>query len=143
MVDNKIYGINYIMNFHNSVLICNDYYSAYFNMLLNFEEKYKNMEDLISNKLDPLEHNNFFTLLNEMRSQLLKSYILYKSLEPHLKNKIEEIDNHIKNIKTQMVIKREDLELYVLDINRALVDDLIQDILHNNQELIQNLYKND
>ncbi len=136
--EKKIAGASYIFAFYKEVQILTDYYAQYINFLLEVKEKTKgeNLE-----KLDEAVKTTIMQGVQQARISAHKTYIQYISIVDVLKRgKQDKIGEIYKRIKTDYIIKEEDLRDYVVALNKVLLNEVIQSLLEDSQTIINQVY---
>ena len=139
--EKKLAGASYIFSFYKEVQILTDFYAQYINFLLEIKEKAKDND---INKLGEAEKLQVMQGVQQVRISAHKSYIQYISIIGVLKVKEsneEEIKASYVKIKAIYVIKEEDLEKYVISLNKFLLNGVIQSLLEDSQDIIEEVYK--
>jgi len=138
--DKQTAGSNYIITFYKEIEELTHNFAIYSNVMLEIKQKY-------GNELGNVEEDVKSVILKTVqavRVGLQKSYVQYISIKSVLNldtnNKVEDL---YKLIKSQFVIKIDDLENYVIAINTVLVNDIIQSLLNTSNDLLQSMYKDD
>lgn len=139
MNERKVAGANYIISFFNEVQQLNQFYSLYHNLILQLKTKYgkDNLEEL-----EDIDNQQLHNAGQNVRHYCNKVYILYYAIASKANlnlNKIEALYNAAVN---DYVIKLDNLKKYVLEINKELVNDIIQDLLRTSHDLINDIYGN-
>lgn len=132
-------GASYIINFYREVQILTHNYANYTNLLLEVENKYgkeaKNIEPEVTNIITQQTQ--------EVRLGITKTYIQYKSILLGAKindENFKELEKAYLEMKTNFVIKRETLEKYIINLNAALVKEVIQTLLTSGENLFKEIY---
>lgn len=138
--DKQTAGANYLINFFNNIQFLNHSYSNYVNSLLELETKYgenPKKEDIDSNDLTGL-----IKVGQELRYHCHKVYIEYQSIFQTLKQTLnEQIINIYKSfIKKDLLVSREEIEKFVIEVNKVLVHDIIKDLLTTSQDIFNSIY---
>jgi len=131
--EKKAVGISYLYSFYMEVQNLINNYAQYLNLMIEIESKYPSAQEL--QKADE-EHKNIVNQwLQNVRIYISTTYIKYKTLSSVLKLKDNpELDKKHKEILSKFVIDRNILEQYVIEMNKILITDIIQDLLENNTE---------
>jgi hypothetical protein len=138
--DKKVIGVSYLYTFYDDIqkLIIN--FAQYQNLMLELEYRYPNNTESLT-KADEVEKATITQWLQEVRLYITSCHIRYKTLTPILKlPKSELLENSYKIITSKFVINRDDLEVYVIEMNKVLISGVIQELLENNQNLIGAIY---
>ncbi len=139
--EKKIAGASYIFNFYKEVEILTDYYAQYINFLLQLKEQTKNTD---LSKLGDAEKQTLIEGVQGVRLAAHKIYVQYTSIAGVLKLELsEKIKESYAEIKKHYIIKEDDLEKYVIEINKFLLNQIIQELLEDSQSLIEEVYKDD
>jgi hypothetical protein len=131
---------SYIITFYREVLTLTHYSAVYNNLLLEIESKYDAVD---VGKMTEPEKKVYIENLQQARYSIYKTYVQFKTLQAHLKvDKGQElnIDNLYSILTTAFIIKRTDLMDYTVEMNRILLNDIIQNILETSQEFLSSLY---
>jgi len=138
MNESKLAGANYIVNFFNHINQLNSEYSKYQNYLLEIDAKYSGNIEALSD----LEKDYISNLVQICRYYVSIVYIQYKSIYSVVdklkeSEKIEDLYNKINNT---YLIEREQLKEFILEINKALVNDVMKDLLVSSKEIVGEIY---
>jgi len=138
MNEKETAGASYIITFYREVQVLTHVFGNYINLMLEVEIKYPD-----ANKIEPEVRNVITQQVQEVRLSVMKSYIMYKSIvlganlqDPSFNN----IELRYAGIKGSFIINRDELEKYVIEMNAALVNDVIQSLLVTGQDLYKNVY---
>lgn len=135
-------GASYILQFYSDVRNLTIALSNYLNSLAEINSKYgDNVETLT--KLDDQEKDSFFRIMQTTRQAVIVTYLSIKSISSKIeidKKETSKLDKYYKDIKLQKVIKADDIENYTIQLNKCLVNDIIQTLLENSQNLIDSIY---
>lgn len=140
MNEKQITGVSYILTFFKEVQQITHTYAQYVNLMLELETKYNKDVDKI-----PEEERAILTgTMQLIRQSAHKVYIQYVAISESGKlKKDKEITSTYKPIKKNLIINRDDIEKFVIALNKVLVTDIMQEILANSQSLIGNIYDNE
>ncbi len=135
--EERLAASNYIVTFYNQVIQLTSLSSQYHNLLLLFSNKYgslgKGMEDIDREALKDSVQN--------IRYVVQTVYIQLSSLNDKVKvdeKEKEELDNLYKSIKNEFIIKREDLEKFVILLNKFLMNNIMKNLLQNSNDFVNN-----
>ena len=135
---------SYILNFYRDVTFLGHHVAVYQNVLLEVEFKYTGA-DFDYNILNTEEKNTIINTVQNVRYYINRTYIQYMSIKEKLKIK-EGDENKIKKIQEtinkEFIIKRNDAVDFCTELNKVLVNDVIQNILENSQDLLNSLFNN-
>lgn len=142
MKERKVAGSHYIVNFYNEIQQLNQHYSLYRNLMI--EVRAKHGEDPKPESLGDEEKATVTSYAQAVRHFAHKIIIQYKSIIKATKLKEDKAVNETyQKILKDFIIKVEDLEKFVVSINMALVNEVIQDLLISSQDLVQDIYQNE
>lgn len=131
---------SYVLNFYNDVASLTHHYANYENLMVEMEEKHKGAED----KLTPEEKDALREFCQMLRYHARVAYIHYISIMQGLNLKpSKEVAELFDKIRNQYVIKRVDIESFVIVMNRALVEKVIKNLLESSHEIVAQLYGED
>lgn len=141
MKERETSGAHYIVTFYNNIQQLNHLSSQYDNLLLEFKSKYGDNPD--PKKVSDEERAVLSSVLQNIRHYAKLAYIGYKSIYPTIKKTYSKIieDAYI-HIKEQYVIKKDVLDIYVIELNKILVEDIIRDLLLSSQDIYSQIYNN-
>jgi hypothetical protein len=127
---------NYIINFYVDVQALTNYYSAYLNLML--EIKSKGSKEALEDE-DKHKVQNAVTII---RQYATTCFITYKALSEKIKSpKNKKIDDAYKGLKENYIVKLEDVEMFVIELNSVLVSDIMTNILKTSQDIVDSVYK--
>jgi hypothetical protein len=131
-MDEQLAGAGYILNFFENVLNMNAYYSELKRRLLNIKAK-TNPDELQKNPTDHVSSSELKQLRNTL--QFLNGFIDLTYIQAQaLKNKVQafndsELQKLYESTETGEIPKIENIQEYVIKINTAFVDDVMQKLL--------------
>lgn len=131
---------SYIIVFYNEIIQLGMLYAQYLNYLVELEYKYKGF-DL---KLMPEEEMKLLNIaLQTVRGSAIKTYTQYTVLKEYVKNKSNDdvINKSYEKIKNNFIIDRKDLETFVTEINKFLVNNVIDQLLKDSKDILEEIYK--
>lgn len=136
--EQKTTGVSYLFQFYSEVQSLNHWFSLYINLILAFEKKYKDIENLDESDKSLLNNH-----VAEVRHACNKSYIMYKSLIIAIKEAKEDksISSAYDSIRKDYVIKREDIEKFAIGLNAFLAGNAMQSLLISNQKLMEGIFQ--
>ena len=142
--EKKLAGASYIFAFYKDVQTLTEYYAQYTNFLLELKSRYNEL-DLA--KLTEEEKTAVTQTVRAVRVSVNKIYIQYISILSVLKTNIkadekENIKSRCGKIKKNYIINEEDLEDFVIQINKFLLKGIIQSLLEDSQSIIESIYEN-
>ena len=149
--DKKAVESSYIIAFYQSVGTLNSLYAQYYNLLLELEFKYTskitNDKALSFNEADTKVFNQ---TLQTLRMTVMQTYIQYKSIlsttetsqNSESTESSKDLDNKYETISTKYIIDRDTIKSYVLELNKFLVKDIMQDLFDKSQDLLNTIYGN-
>lgn len=135
--DRKSTAASYIYSFYQNIQSLNDFYSQYLCIMMDFKNTYK-MDDSGQIKANDEAKEQIKQQIQNVRYILNKVYIQYKTIIKSLELKDNpKLSKLYEEVKSEYMIKAEILEEIVIEMNRVLVDNIIQDLLHTSQDLMQ------
>lgn len=139
--EKKTAAASYILNFYKEVNNLNHYYSQYLNAMIELENKYGQK---YSDKINDSEKVALMNFIQLCRYTSHKCYIQYKAITGAINQKEDKkVLNAYLKVKTDLVIKREDLENFVVSLNSFLIKDIIQNLLESSQGLVSDIFENE
>lgn len=140
--EKKTIGVSYIFTFFTEVQNITHTYTQYVNLLMEVKNKFDSIDSIPMENKDVIMQN-----VQLCRHYVLKSYIMYNALYNGLKVKDEELNKEIvavySEIKEQIILDMGKLETYVILLNKFVVNEVIQELLKNNEDLINDIFKDD
>lgn len=141
--ERKAAGANYIINFFNEMQQLKVYYSQYINFLLEIKTKYGSSPE--SKNWSDEEKQALSNLAQTVRHLCNLTYISFVSIfssghmntEKTIMDRAEKL--YFKIINTYVIESRE-LEEFVLLLNKAMINDVIQNMLMSSQDIVSNIY---
>jgi len=143
--EKKQAAASYIINFYNQVIQLNDSYSKFLNLLVELEYKYGE-KDFI-NKADDAEKNSLIESSRIIRYVSTNAFIQYKVIRESIdklndEKSIKELETKYYTIRDKVIPSRNDLQDYVITLNKFLVTNIIQELLTNSSEFIDTILNN-
>lgn len=137
--EDKQVAVNYIYNFYIQLNQLNHWYALYNNYISDINTKY---DTETIKKMQKGELTNLKTTLDNIRYTVNQTYILYKTIFIYGLNITEDkiIQEKRRQINESIIIKNNDVEEYVLALNKLLMDKVIKNFLEGNSEIIEDLY---
>jgi hypothetical protein len=137
--EKKTAGASYIIEFYQNVIFLNNTYANYYNAVLQFSK-------IESDGVTDLQKETFNNSLQQTRYICSNVYIMFSSMKDRL-GVNDKLDNEIKNnykfIKEKYVINPEELEKFVISMNKVLLSDIIQNLLENNKDIVDKVFNDD
>jgi len=135
---------SYIITFYNNVIQLTSDFAIYSNLLLEIESRYAEVD------LQKMEEQDKQTLLNtvqNIRYNAQMNYIQYQVMSEEVENiqkpeEKEAIKKQFSKIKDNLIVKRDDLQEYVISLNKFLVKKVMAELLQNSQEYLNDIYNN-
>lgn len=138
--EEKTTSASYIVSFYENVGALTHFYSLYQNLIIELENKYQQVEDLKG--LQEEESKILQQVLQEIRYFSHKSIIQYRCISEGInKETNKELLDQYDIIKTTYIIKRNQLDDFVLSLNKVLVNKVMKNLLQNSQDIIESVYK--
>lgn len=141
--EKKQAAASYIITFYNQVILLNDTYSKYLNILVELESKYPgaDFEKLSADQ----EKNALLEMTRTLRYVATNTYIQRKIITESLaksKNEREDkdVEENYKLIRDKLVPNRDKVEEYTINMNKFLVTNIIQELLTNSSEFLDKIY---
>jgi len=136
--ERKTTGASYIVSFYQDI----DYTVAqavtYNNLMLELEAKYG--EENV-NKCSEMEKEKLKENMQLLRYHVQRAYIKYISILSVIKKEPNEIlESKYLKIKKNFVIDRDDVDSYIIQINKFLVTEIMGELLETSQSLVGALY---
>lgn len=140
--EDKVTGASYIITFYTEVMNLTHASINYSNVLLYVENTAK--ADDAEALEDETQRNVLIENAQTVRYYAQKAYIMYKTIMQSLGiTEDKKIVESMKPIKTEFIIDREKLETFVVNLNAALIKDVVKDLLQTSRSLVDNLYSNE
>lgn len=125
---------SYILTFYQDIMYLTHNYSIYVNKLIELEQKQK--EDSIKGE----DRDQIIKLMQEIRYYCHQTYIKYESIKKSIGFKDDKkIKKLYEILKSSLSVERNDIEDYVLQLNKLLVKDIIKDLLDTSQTLVSQI----
>jgi len=136
--EKRIVGASYILEFARNVILLNSDYSNYLNSMVYLEEKHGQSG---GEGMDDTEKNQTIELNHRVRASCTNLYISYKTLVKVLNEEEDKsiIDSY-SSIKTRLIVKKEDIENFVVGLNTFLVQDIVKNLLESSQDIVSSIY---
>lgn len=128
---------NYIINFYKSVNALTHFWANYENVVLELNNKYsEGSEGYPANEKQVLLNN-----LQDLRYYVHKTFIEYSTMCKALgKDFPEKLNILYKSVKNQMIIKLDDIMNYVMQMNFALEEKVMQNLLKSSSQTVEQIY---
>jgi hypothetical protein len=137
--EQKVTGANYVLTFYNDVQELTNTTAQYGNILLDIRQKYGSELKGLSD----LEKQQVANTCQTLRFFSVRAYIGLMGIYRAVKKEIPQgVTDAYALIKTQYTPALEAVEAYTIEINSALVDDVIKSLLESSQELVNSVYGN-
>lgn len=137
-------GASYILQFFSEVMNMNSYYSNY-KRYVQYNQQQVNQNTLETNEgaLDEETINTLNTVTQNLNYTIDQTYIMSQALSTKVKSfSNPEIKKLYEETNTQALPERLTIEKYVILINKAFVDDVVQKLLINSKEIYTKLTQN-
>lgn len=140
MSEERTTAASYVLTFFQEIGNLTSQFAAYQNLMLELKETY-NTEDGMSNMEDK-DRDLLKAATQNVRFFALKCYTMYDAIISGAKKTPDKkIIESYKNIKKQFIINTEELEEYVMLINKVLANDIMQGLLETSQSVMDDIYK--
>lgn len=137
--EKKVAGASYIYSFYGIVQQLTTDYANYLNLMLEIQFKYG--DETPVDKMPENERLMLIQLMHNIRFSVHKSYVQFVSMSELLKIKeFKVLTETYTKIKTQLIINREDLDKFVIEMNKILLNDIIKTLLETTQDIVDKLY---
>lgn len=144
VTEKQIAGASYIIAFYKEVQALTHNYGNYLNLMLEIENRY----GTDAKGIEPEVNNQLSLTIQTVRLSIHKSFVMYCSIKEAItekeekgnKQKTEKLNKAYSKLKTEFVLDRDSLETYVIALNSALVNDIIQNLLTSSQDLVSEVY---
>lgn len=144
MKERLIAGSNYIILFFNDIQQLNHNYSLYLNYMLELEGKYGPEAERVTKSTEE-EKNAVVNLVQTLRHYSTKCFLQYSSIIQSLNKKVDKTISDVYNNKLikNLIINRDDLKTFVIGINKALMDEVIVDLLKKAEDIYKDIYSDE
>ena len=127
------------MLFFQEINILTDQYANYKNIIYEVEYKKKHDEEVLEDQKNALQIS-----AQNLKLMSNKIYVHFKSIEPVLELSVEQVakmtDMYNKITKGGLLPVVDDVECFVIEINKLLVTDVIRNLLETAQDTLDSLY---
>ena len=131
-------GISYIFSFFSNVSAITLLNAQYNNLLIEFKNKYP---DTGISKITDEEKNQLIIAVQKCREYIGITYIQYTSLIGILDQKEDiVVVSAYKKMKQEFIINPDEMEKFVIAMNKILLNDFVQNILQSSQDLVSDVY---
>jgi len=142
--EKKQAAASYILTFYNQVIQLNDSYSRFLNMLVELDSKYGAE---FEKKAEDSEKNALIEQSRIVRYVSTNAFIQYRVIRESIeklndKTQIELIEKQYEAIRDKVIPRRNELQEYVITLNKFLVTNIIQELLTNSSEFIDTILNN-
>lgn len=134
-------GASYILQFFSEVMNMNSYYSNY-KRLIQYNENQTSKDTLSSNEgaLSEDEIKTLNAVTQNLNYTIDQTYIMSQALSKKIKSfQNDKIKKLYEETNKQQIPLRKNIEEYVIIINQAFVDDIVQKLLINSKEIYNKL----
>jgi hypothetical protein len=133
--EKKIVGANYLYSFYLEVEGINKAYSAYKQSLLFIEEQKKQTEEEYT--LEDTDKALFNNQLQIIKQLVIITYIRYASISASIgKTDLKDFEEKYKKVLNNYVTEETSLLSYLQELNKFLVNEVIQNLLYNSKEIL-------
>lgn len=140
--DEKATASSYIINFYNEIVLLNQYYSLYDNLLIELNAKY-GQDGLVEGGGDK---ELLFRTVQEVRYHARLAYLQYKSIISSNSTKLVEdvtITNNFERLKKDLIIDSDLLSAFVISLNSVLITEVMKGLLKSSQDIVSNVFQDD
>lgn len=140
--EKKSASASYIISFYQIVQLLNVHFAQYKNMLI--EIKAVSGEKAEYGSFTELQKEELKKMAQIVRQSVFMCNVQYRAIvETVDKLKIDDkIKDTYKNVCDQFVISVDELESYVIGINKFLLNDIIGSLLETSQALLNSIFDN-
>jgi len=136
MNENKQVASNYVITFYNEVQTFSSYTGQYITILAKFKNKYAT-DEITKIDVEDSDKAILMGLLNNISYSLYRCNLNYNVISSSLNIKVDEkINSLYKKLKEQYVFNADLLEEYDILINKALMNDLIKQLIALSQDTL-------
>lgn len=137
MGEKTLVAANYIQDFYKAVNALNDHTSIYINIMLELTSKYgKELKDL-----EPEVRNAMQTAIQNFRHYANKVMLMYEAIfNVHDKKLAKEVKESYEYIITNFGLDPKKARDFTVAINKAMVSEIMQDLLTTSKEIIDKIY---
>lgn len=133
--EKKVVGANYLYSFYLEVEGLNKAYSAYKQSLLFLEEQTKQKEEEYT--LEEDDKKIFNQQLQIIKQLVISTYIRYVSISTATgKTEFKDFEEKYKAVLKNYVTEETSLLSYLQELNKFLVNEVIQNLLYNSKEIL-------
>lgn len=137
--ERKTAAASYLIQFYTDIQQLTDFYSQYYNAIIELESKYKQLEGLTEE-----DRRTLIQINQNLRYMMHKCYIAAKTIFPILKIKKDQtLAKLYKDINADLIMSRDKAEQYVTYMNKVLFENVIKDLLESSSQFMDKLYNND
>jgi len=137
--EKKNAAASYIMTFYQEVQAVKQTYAAYLDLILDLQLSY-GVEGI--SKLEDDQKDTVKSAIKQLRYLVIQSMTSYKAITQSTKKDInKKLQQSYDNIKKDYIIKIKDIELFTEELNRALLDQVITNLLKTSEDIISDIYK--
>ena len=139
MTDEKLVaGAGYILTLFNDIEQLTSYFANYLNTFIELKHKYRDVKNL--DQLEECDRSNLISLIQGMRSWVVRTYIKMKALEEQIGEvNTGRLEESYKEVVSSFVLNPNTVEKYVIEINRAFAKGILRDLLVQAHDLYTRL----
>jgi hypothetical protein len=138
--ERKVAGASYIQNFAIDIEALTINFSNYINLLLELESKYGNKQSDLDKSTDE-EKDYLKKFIQAVRQSCISCYVKYVSVVRGLKQKEDKaITKLYHEIKNNMVLSRDTLEKFTIELNSFITLDIVKNLLETSRIAAETVY---
>lgn len=122
----------YVITFYQYVEALNENYSYYVNLLLEISARAEKDDKTLNTLINQDKNSTFTQILSNLRHSIIQTYLKIMSMSNINKSydtiKIQEYYNKMIN---EYIINSGDALVYVQEVNKFIVTDVMQDLISN------------
>jgi len=137
--EKKTAAASYILTFYQQVLAVTNSYSNYNNILIELRYTYGDEPDF--SKMEPNHSEVVKQTIQNTRFEIQRTYIQYVSIRSALKLRSDvKLEASFKKIKKNFVMSMDDIEDFVIRMNKFLLENVVKTLLEDSGDVMANVY---
>lgn len=144
MSEERTVAASYLLNFYQDFQMLAHHYAQYLNIML--EAQYKYGEEALK-KMNDEEKQTILMSAQNLRYYVNKTYVAYCGIMPNLPGKErkkepeqDKLKAHKESVNGLLIIKREDAEKYLIELNAFIATDIMKSLLQDSEGIVTGLY---
>lgn len=136
--EQQVAGAGYVLSFFNDIEQLSNYYAQYINTVLSFERKYPNNKALEG--MSEEDRQALIATVQGLRTWIIRCFVKAQALKEKVENfTSDEFEEIYRKVTSNFIPEREDVESFVIEINKAFVNGMLVDLLNRARDVYARL----